>query len=77
MDEYLTVKQVAERADVAPGSVYRWLDDPSVPLDRHKTPTGRVLISTEQADAWIAARNTPIVVSVASSSPAAVSGIAS
>lgn len=70
MEGFLTVKQAADRAEVAPGSVYRWLDDPDVPLTRHKTASGRVYISEEELDAWNAARRTPIVVSISAGSPA-------
>lgn len=76
MDGYVTVNQAADRAEVATGSVYRWLDDPNVPLDRHKTANGRVRISEEQLDAWIRARNTPVVVSLRTESPV-VTGAAS
>lgn len=62
MEGFLTVRQTAERAEVAPGSVYRWLDDPDVPLTKQKTATGRVLISEAEVDEWIRLRNTPIVV---------------
>lgn len=62
MEGYLTVRQTAERAEVAPGSVYRWLDDPNVPLTKQKTATGRVLISEEEVEAWVRLRNTPVVV---------------
>jgi hypothetical protein len=44
VESFLSVNQAAEKAGVAPGSVYRWLDNPDVPLTRHKTATGRVLI---------------------------------
>lgn len=76
MEGFLTVGQVAQRADVHPGTVYRWLDDPDVPLTKHKTGNGRVLISEEQADEWIRLRNTPIVVAVSAASPV-VTGVAS
>lgn len=74
MEGFLTVAQVAARAEVHPGSVYRWLDDPDVPLTKHKTANGRVLIPEAEAEAWIRMRNTPIVVSAASP---AVTGVAS
>lgn len=61
MEGFLTVKQAADRARVAPGSVYRWLDDPKVPLTRHKTANGRVHVSEEELDAWNRARHTPVV----------------
>jgi hypothetical protein len=51
--------------------VYRWLDDPDVPLTKHKTGNGRVWISEAESEAWLATRNTPIVVSHAAQSPAA------
>lgn len=69
MEGFLTVAQVAERAEVHPGSVYRWLDDPDVPLTKHKTANGRVLIPEAEADAWIARRNTPVVVPATSPAP--------
>jgi predicted site-specific integrase-resolvase len=62
VEGFLTVAQVAERAEVHPGSVYRWLDDPDVPLTKHKTANGRVLIPEAEANAWIERRNTPVVV---------------
>lgn len=62
MEGFLTVQQTAERAKVAPGSVYRWLDDPNVPLTKQKTAAGRVLISEAEVEEWIRLRNTPIVV---------------
>lgn len=76
MEGFLTVRQTAERADVAPGTVYRWLDDPDVPLNKHKTGSGRVFVPEAEVDAWIKRRNTPIVVSIAAQSPV-VSGAAS
>lgn len=62
MEGFLTVAQVATRAGVRPKSVYRWLDDPEVPLTKHKAGNGRVYIPEAEADAWIAARNTLVVV---------------
>lgn len=76
MEGFLTVQQAADRAQVATGSVYRWLDDPNVPLDRHKTANGRVRISEAQLDEWIRARNTPVVVNLRTDSPV-VTGAAS
>lgn len=76
MEGFLTVAQVAARAGVHNGSVYRWLDDPGVPLTKHKTASGRVLIPEAEADAWIALRNTPVVVTVPAASPV-VTGAAS
>lgn len=69
MEGYLTVAQVAARAGVHTGSVYRWLDDADVPLTKHKAGNGRVWIPEAEADAWIAARNTLVVV-VPAASPA-------
>lgn len=66
MEGFLTVAQVAALAGVHPGSVYRWLDDPEVPLTKHKTRGGRVLIPETEAEAWVRLRNTPVVVSAAS-----------
>jgi excisionase family DNA binding protein len=57
---FLTVREAAERARVAAGSVYRWLDDPDVPLTRHKTGNRRVKISETELDAWIELRDTPV-----------------
>jgi predicted DNA-binding transcriptional regulator AlpA len=65
VEGYLTVAQVASRAEVHTGSVYRWLDDPDVPLTRHKDGSGRVWIPEAEADAWIATRNTLTVVPAA------------
>jgi excisionase family DNA binding protein len=69
VEGFLTVAQVAERAEVHTGSVYRWLDDPGVPLTKHKTASGRVLIPEAEADAWIKRRNTPVVVPAVSHAP--------
>lgn len=66
MEGFVTVNQAAGRAKVAPGSVYRWLDNPEVPLDRHKTANGRVLISEAQLEEWIRLRTTPVVEAPAS-----------
>jgi hypothetical protein len=66
VEEFLTVDQVAFLAEVHPGSVYRWLDNPDVPLTKHKTPNGRVRILRTEAEEWIRMRNTPIVVSAGS-----------
>lgn len=76
MEGFLTVNEAAERTGVAPGSVRRWLDDPDVPLTKHKTATGRVLVEERELDAWDRARRTPVIVTVPAASPA-VSGIAS
>jgi hypothetical protein len=72
VEEFLTVAQVADLAEVHPGSVYRWLDDPDVPLTKHKTANGRVRIPRAEAETWVRLRNTPVVVSAASP---AVSGV--
>lgn len=69
MEEFLTVAQVASLCEVHPGSVYRWLDDPDVPLTKHKTPNGRVRIPREEAEEWARLRSTPVVVSVSAGSP--------
>lgn len=74
MEGFLTVAQVAQRAGVHTGSVYRWLDDPDVPLTKHKAGNGRVWIPEAEADAWIAARNTLVI--VPATSPA-VTGVPS
>ncbi len=74
MEGFLTVAQVAARAKVHTGSVYRWLDDPDVPLTKHKAGNGRVWIPEAEVTAWLAARNTLVV--VPASSPA-VTGAAS
>jgi hypothetical protein len=76
VESFLSVNQAAEKAGVAPGSVYRWLDNPDVPLTRHKTATGRVLIEERELDAWLRMRSTPVVVTLPAASPA-VSGVAS
>ncbi|WP_086559902.1 helix-turn-helix domain-containing protein [Streptomyces africanus] len=76
MEEFLTVAQVADLAGVHPGSVYRWLDDPDVPLTKHKTPNGRVRIPRREAEEWARLRNTPVVVDVSAASPA-LTGITS
>ena len=69
MEGFLTVAQVAARAEVHTGSVYRWLDDPDVPLTKHKKGNGRVYIPEAEADAWIAARNSLTVVPAGSPAP--------
>lgn len=69
MEGFLTVAQVAARHGVHTGSVYRWLDDPDVPLTKHKTRNGRVWISEAESEAWLAERNTPVVVEVSAASP--------
>ena len=76
MEGFLTVNEAAARAQVAPGSVRRWLDDPDVPLTKHKTANGRVRVSRDELDAWNRARHTPIVVSIPAGSPV-VTGAAS
>ena len=68
MEGFLTVAQVAARAGVHPGSVYRWLDDPNVPLTKHKSGNKRVWIPEAEAEAWIAARNTLVPVPAAEES---------
>jgi predicted DNA-binding transcriptional regulator AlpA len=70
VEGFLTVAQVATRHGVHPGSVYRWLDDPDIPLTKHKTGNGRVWISEAESEAWLAVRNTPVVVEAAADSPA-------
>ena len=70
MEEFLTVAQVAYLAGVHPGSVYRWLDDPDVPLTKHKTANGRVRIPRKEAEEWVRLRDTPIVVTISAESPA-------
>lgn len=62
MEGFLTVAQVAARAKVHTGSVYRWLDDPDVPLTKHKSGNGRVWIPEAEVDAWLKTRNTLVVV---------------
>lgn len=62
MDEFVTVRQAAEIAGVAPGTVYRWLYDGGVPLTKHKTANGRVRIERAELDRWQEARNTPVPV---------------
>lgn len=74
MEGFLTVAQVAARAKVHTGSVYRWLDDPDVPLTKHKAGNGRVWIPEAEVNAWLDARNTLVVVPAASP---AVTGVAS
>lgn len=76
MEGFLTVAQVAARHGVHTGSVYRWLDDPDVPLTKHKTGNGRVWISEQESEAWRVARTTPLVVEVSAASPA-LTGVAS
>lgn len=66
MEGFLTVAQVAARAKVHTGSVYRWLDDPDVPLTKHKAGNGRVWIPEAEVDKWLATRNTLTVVPAAS-----------
>lgn len=61
MEGFLTVAQVAARHEVRTGSVRRWLDDPNVPLTKHKTVDGRVWVSEEESEAWLRARRTPVV----------------
>lgn len=61
MEGFLTVAQVADLAGVHAGSVYRWLDDPDVPLTKHKSGNGRVWVPETEADEWIRRRNTPVV----------------
>lgn len=62
MDDFVTVRQAAEIAGVAPGTVYRWLYDERVPLTKHKTANGQVRIERRELDAWQAARSTPVPV---------------
>lgn len=76
MEGFLTVRETAERAEVAQGTVYRWLYSHEVPLTKHKTATGRVLVEERELDAWLAARNTPVVVPVSAAS-SALTGIPS
>ncbi|MFD8226923.1 helix-turn-helix domain-containing protein [Streptomyces massasporeus] len=71
MEEFLTVGQVADLAKVHTGSVYRWLDDPDVPLTKHKTANGRVRIPKAEAEAWVRLRDTPVVVTLSAGSPVA------
>jgi excisionase family DNA binding protein len=67
---FLTVAQVAARHGVHTGTVYRWLDDPDVPLTKHKSGNGRVWISETESEKWLVARNTPVVVTISAASPA-------
>lgn len=76
MEGFLTVNEAAAKAKVAAGSVYRWLDDPNVPLTRHKTANNRVRIREAELDAWLRMRDTPVIVSIQAASPV-VSGAAS
>jgi predicted site-specific integrase-resolvase len=76
VEGFLTVDESAERTGVAPGTVRRWLDDPRVPLTKHKTANGRVMVEERELDAWDRARRTPVIVTLAAASPA-VSGVAS
>ncbi|MFH8805315.1 helix-turn-helix domain-containing protein [Streptomyces sp. NPDC017936] len=62
MVDFVTVRQAADIAGVAPGTVYRWLYDDAIPLTRHKTANGRVRVERKELDAWQAARNTPVPV---------------
>ena len=66
MEGFLTVAQVAARAKVHTGSVYRWLDDPDIPLTKHKSGNGRVWIPEAEVDEWLKTRNTLTVVPAAS-----------
>lgn len=68
--EYLTVAEVAERAKVAKGTVYRWFDENR--LTKYKTEQGRVLADAAEVDGLIQ----PQIVSVRAQSPA-VTGVAS
>lgn len=69
MEGFLTVDEAADKAKVAPGSVRRWLDDPKVPLTKHKAGNGRVRVSEAELDEWLRARDTLTV--VPATSPAA------
>lgn len=62
MDDFVTVRQAAATAGVAPGTVYRWLYDDRVPLTKHKTANGQVRIERVELDRWLAARSTPVPV---------------
>lgn len=70
MQGFVTVSQVAAHAGVHVQTVYRWLEDPDVPLTKHKSSNGRVWIPKEEADAYLAARMTPVPVIVPATSPA-------
>jgi predicted site-specific integrase-resolvase len=70
VEGFLTVAQVADRHGVHTGSVYRWLDDPDIPLTKHKSGNGRVWISEEESEAWRIARNTPVAVPAPTTSQA-------
>jgi excisionase family DNA binding protein len=63
--EYLTVPEIAERAKVARGTVYRWFDEGR--LTKYKTPAGRVLAEAAEVDRL----TTPRIVRVQAASPAA------
>lgn len=65
MEGFLTVAQVAARARVHTGTVYRWLDDPAVPLTKLKAGNKRVWISEAEVDAFIKARDTLVAVPAA------------
>lgn len=69
MEGFLTVAQVAARARVHTGSVYRWLDDPDVPLTRHRSGNGRVWIPEAEVNAFIEARDTLVAIPAASPAP--------
>lgn len=68
MEGFLSPRQAAERSDVTPTSMYRWLDNPDVPLTKHKTGDGRVWVNVEELDAWNKARRTPVAVPPAKAS---------
>lgn len=67
MEGFMTVAQTADFYGVAQGTVYRWLDNPRVPLTKHKSGDGRVWISEKEAQEWKTRRSTPIVVTVGAS----------
>lgn len=69
MEGFMTVAQVAARAGVAQGTVYRWLDDPDVPLTKHKSGNGRVWVPESEVEEFIAERTTPVAVSSGSGAP--------
>jgi excisionase family DNA binding protein len=48
MQGFLTVRQTAERARVAPGTVYRWRDEGR--LTKYKDGTGRVWVDPKEVD---------------------------
>jgi predicted DNA-binding transcriptional regulator AlpA len=60
MEDFVTVRQSAEICGVNPGTVYRWLYDETVPLTKHKTANGRVLIERRELTEWNTARTTPV-----------------